>query len=328
MATRQKELTPDPATTKVATAPTTPQNSPNHPPDSLAPRTNEATALAAPRQKWGAMTRVGSHGVEFDSMADMWDFAVAGFRSGMVAESLKNEAACFIAIQAGLEVGLSIMTALQNVCVIKGKPSFYGPILVGLCRTKPDWVEAAYTQTVTGEGGDRHATVTMQRVGGQPHQFTYSMKDAEQANLLGKDNWKNYPDDMLVNRARGRGLKALFSHHLYGISIADEMEDVAYTEASRTRIGPAPGVVDAVGDLAESLGVKPEPVKPLETAPVADQTWAGWFRKTIAEATAPVDLDGLGAHIMQSHDKGQLSAAEANAVTQELEAALERLAKR
>lgn len=327
---KQRTLTPDPAETRVDVPrpenPEQPQAAPQTAPEStgMAPRDDSAnppeTALQRP-QGGGALVYEGG-GLRFRDMAEMWQFSRIAFDSRMCSEALKSREAVFIALQAGLEAGLSPMTALQNCCVIKGKPSFYGPILIGMCRTKPDWVEAAFSQTVAGTGDDRKAVVTMQRVGGDVQRFEFSIGDARRAQLLDKDNWRNYPDDMLLARARGRGLKTLFSHHLYGISVAEEAEDVAYSSvinATGSRVTAVPAERNPVADLAAKLGV--EKTAPEKPADLPAERGPSWYYNRIHEAQRETDLEPIMDWLIESHAAGHVNAAEANEIGAEIERA-------
>lgn len=71
------------------------------------------------------------------------------------------------------------------------------------------WVveESAESATVAGKraGSDRVETVT------------FTIDDARRANLLGKDNWKSYPRDMLVARASKRVAKRIAPEAILGL---------------------------------------------------------------------------------------------------------------
>jgi len=245
-------------------------------------------------------------GLQLSNLDEMVRFCKIAVGSGLSPAGLDTLEKVFIALQAGLECGLSPWAAIQNCCVIKGKPSFYGPILVGLCRSKPDWVEGGFSERVEGDGMERAATVTVQRVGGQIISKTFSMGDAKRANLLGKDNWVQYPDDMLIARARGRCLKSVFSHHLHGIGIAEELEDIVYSKLIQASAEPSTG--SGVEDLARKLGGK----KP-ET-PVVGNTPSTFdlLKYEIEGSVGVVDSSQLLAEIRESHRGGKLTAEEAN----------------
>jgi hypothetical protein len=57
------------------------------------------------------------------------------------------------------------------------------------------------------------------RKGLSPISGVFSMADAKQAELLTKRNWRNYPADMLLNRARARALSTTFPDALLGMGI-------------------------------------------------------------------------------------------------------------
>lgn len=334
---KQRTLTPDPATTQIEVP--KPQTGtalngeslPSPQPDGSAQTiTAPATApednpenLPAPRR--GSL--IGPRGVQFTTMGEMYQFARAAWASGMIPTGkggFKNESGVFIALQLGAEVGLSPMQSIQNICVINDRPSIFGPALIALCRTKPDWIEASYSERVEGEGDRRRGIVTVQRTGGNLVTKEFSMADARRADLLGKDNWNKYPDDMLINRARARCLKSTFSHHLHGLGIAEEERDMEETRTIEATASPAyigtsepRGVRDSVGELADAMGV---PTKPqAKPEPVKEQSWAAYFRKQLAEAVAAVDLEGMAKQIEDAHAAQRINVDEANALWAELD---------
>lgn len=335
---KQKTLTPDPATTQIE-VPKPPEgngtNSPSPQPDGSA-RTIQAPAIR-PNEAYGmiedplkrppgAGALTGSRGVELRTMAEMWQFAGICWESRITPETLKNKEAVFIALQSGLECGLTPMQSIQNIYVVNGKPCLYGSVLIALCRTKGDWIEAAYSERIVGEGESRRGIVTVQRVGGSLMEKSFSVADARKAGLIGgektRDIWVKYTDDMLLNRARSRALKSVFSHHLHGIAIAEEQQDLLHNQTIEIQaVQRAPE--DPVAALADTLGKRPEAVKPAKpeigSAEFRNETWAAWFRRQIAEAVAAVDLEGLAKQIEEAHTAQRINVDEANALWAELD---------
>ncbi|MFP3381680.1 hypothetical protein SB767_35775, partial [Bacillus sp. SIMBA_069] len=76
----------------------------------------------------------------------------------------------------------------QNIAVINGRPSLWGDAVIGLVRASPlcEYV----TETDDGET----ATCRVKRVGEEEQVRTFSMADAAQAGLKGKQGpWTQYP---------------------------------------------------------------------------------------------------------------------------------------
>ena len=129
-----------------------------------------------------------------------------------------NKGDILIAMMMGVEVGLNPIQSLQNVAVIKGRPSIWGDAMLGLCQKHPDFIsidESFNDSTMT-------ATCTVKRRGGKPHSQTFSEEDAKNAKLLPAANdytpWKRYPKRMLAMRARGFALRNQFADALLAYS--------------------------------------------------------------------------------------------------------------
>lgn len=181
-----------------------------------------ATPPAKPRN-----LGMSARGVTFNDMGDLWRFATAVANSGLAPKGIEKPEAIVVAIQMGLEIGLSPMASLQNIAVINGRPSLWGDAMLAVCRSSGVFDESAFEETVDGEGQNRKATCTVRRLpNGKPYVSTFSMADAKQAGLQGKAGpWTQYPDRMLKMRARGYALRDTFGDFLRGMYTAEEVRD-------------------------------------------------------------------------------------------------------
>ena len=171
--------------------------------------------------------------VTFADMASKTDFVPKQFQG--------KPGAIMLAVQWGAELGMPPMQALNSIAVINGRPGIWGDGLIGLCRQSPlcqDIIE-----TIEGEGEGRTATCTAVRRGSTPVTARFSLGDAKRAGLLSKDLYKQYPDRMIQNRARGFALRDAFPDVLRGMKTAEELHDTP----------PDPFV-------GATLDAKPEPI--------------------------------------------------------------------
>ncbi len=168
---------------------------------------------------------VGNKGIELNSFEALWRFALCIAASPFAPRGLEKPEAIVTAIQLGLEIGLSPMSALQNVAVINGRPGIYGDAALALVRAS-GYCEY-YTQKVEGEGDDRTATVTSKRTDSpEPIVTTFSVRDAKRAGLWGKQGpWSQYPDRMLLFRSRGFNLRDNYGDILKGMRLVEELRD-------------------------------------------------------------------------------------------------------
>ena len=194
-------------------------------------------------------------GVRFESFSELWAWSQGVAKSALIPSSFRGQPHdIMVAVQMGMEIGLRPMTALQNMAVIKGRPSLYGEIVLGLVRGAGVFDEAAYAETVARDdkGAPLGVVVTMARVGGRPYTSAFSVEDAKQAGLwMSGDGWKKYPTDMLLWKARHRCIRALFSDVTHGLGIREADEGDAGGE-------PAGAVqveqVSALDDLVARFG--------------------------------------------------------------------------
>ncbi|UVL22418.1 recombinase RecT [Pseudomonas donghuensis] len=133
----------------------------------------------------------------------------------------RKPANILVAVQWGMELGLQPMQAMQSIAVINGRPSLWGDAVIALVRSSP-LCEYVY-ETDDGET----ATCRVKRVGEDEQVRTFSMADASQAGLKGKQGpWAQYPKRMRQMRARSFALRDVFPDVLRGMPMAEEVQDI------------------------------------------------------------------------------------------------------
>jgi hypothetical protein len=178
---------------------------------------------------------IGNRGITPTDMDGLWRFATAVHKSGLSPKGLETAEAVFVAIEMGLEVGLPMMAALQNIAVINGRPTIWGDAQLAVCRGTgeltefTEWYEEKGTKlprnpaTFTDE---TCAVCRVQREGYAPAETSFSVADAKRASLWGKTGpWTQYPARMLRFRARSFALRDQFGDALRGLRTAEEVMD-------------------------------------------------------------------------------------------------------
>lgn len=133
----------------------------------------------------------------------------------------RKPANILVAVQWGMELGLQPMQAMQSIAVINGRPSLWGDAVIALVRSSP-LCEYVY-ETDDGET----ASCRVKRVGEDEQTRTFSMTDAQQAGLKGKQGpWVQYPKRMRQMRARSFALRDVFPDVLRGMPMAEEVQDI------------------------------------------------------------------------------------------------------
>jgi hypothetical protein len=213
-------------------------------------------------------------------MDDLYRFATAVSKSGLAPKGIETPEAIFVALEMGLEVGLPMMAALQNIAVINGRPAIWGDAQLAVVRSTgelalfEEWYEEAGKRLPRNPATFTDATTAVcrvQRQGYEPAETAFSVADAKRANLWGKAGpWTQYPARMLKHRARSFALRDQFGDALRGLRTVEEVQDDPVASARNVTppmFAPAPA---------------PEPEPTPEPAPVAE---------VAQEASQPSDLD-------------------------------------
>jgi len=122
---------------------------------------------------------MGTRGVVIADMSTLARFCKMLVDSGMAPKGF-NAAACGVAIQMGLELGLTPMSAIRNIAVINGRPGIYGDAALALVRSSGlcEWIE----ESIEAEGDRRRAVCKTQRKGDpRPKVTTFGVEDARRA---------------------------------------------------------------------------------------------------------------------------------------------------
>jgi len=183
-----------------------------------------------------AVVNIGERGVCINTLDGLQRFAQMVLQSRMAPKDYKDIASVCIAVQYGLELGLTPMQSLQGVAIINGKPSIYGDTLLALCYASGN-VES-FVEYLEGEGDNYTAVCEVTRKGWkQPLIKRFSVAQAKRARLWGKAGpWTQYPDRMLTMRARGFALRDGFADALKGVISAEEAMDYPKQEPTEVPI--------------------------------------------------------------------------------------------
>lgn len=204
-------------------------------------------------------------------LSDLAMIADAFIRAGMVPSSYEvkegtrddqakgTKAKLMIGIMKGLEVGMGPVTALSNIFIVNNRPCVWGDGAVALAQRagvvkKVDsfWeIDGARSDETPAAFEDALTAVCKIWRKDQPEPYVgrFSVLDAKRAHLWGnvkKAPWIQYPQRMLMARARAYALRDGFADALSGLSIREEIEDLPaepkMVEESRLNelLGPNP----------------------------------------------------------------------------------------
>ena len=234
------------------------------------------------------MTQRGPIIRSIDELARVAAGMVAG---GIAPKGMTKEAALGV-MMFGMELGLSPIQSLKDICFYNGKPAAYGDAVTGLIN-RSGLLAAAPEVTYSQ---DKSSCRVVLRRRGLAGEFVgeYSFAMAKRANLLGKDNWKNYPERMLFFRAYTYAARDGFSDVLKGLTSREEMEDMGIPTTPEVIPTRRVEQIEDIREVPPSQGIDlaPDPEPPAEppapAAPAKDQAslFAEWQRvaKVIKEA--------------------------------------------
>ena len=168
-------------------------------------------------------------------MPDVVKLADYVAQTEFVPKTLRNRpAAVAAAILSGREMGIGPMRALAHVHMVDGRPSLSA-------EQKRAAALAAGHDIVYVESTTSRCVVKGRRRGGQEWStVTWTIDDAKNAKLAGKDNWRNYPRRMLQARATGELCDLIFPDASAGLATTEELEDATDAAGITTDGQPPP----------------------------------------------------------------------------------------
>lgn len=141
--------------------------------------------------------------------------------------SARSVAGVFTIVQFGKEIGLSPVVSLNNIAIIGGKLAMSAQSMMALAR------QIGVVVTVEEETKQK-CTVLCTRGNEEEYRSTFTIKDAEEARLLDRDDkgeikrevWRKYPQNMLKWRAVSNGLRFIAPDVLAGVYTQEEIESI------------------------------------------------------------------------------------------------------
>lgn len=155
------------------------------------------------------------------SFDDQMKMAEVMAKSGLLPKALDTKEKVFIALQWGVELGLTPMAAATNIAVINGKPTLSADIMHAIVRNNPEYAGAEWKKQ-----DEQAAEVLVKRKNAnmtETFRGYYDIETAKRANLLSKENWRAYPARMLKHRALSFALRDAFPDVLAGLYSPDEL---------------------------------------------------------------------------------------------------------
>lgn len=222
--------------------------------------------------------------------ARLKEIGATALKSGLLPTSVKTpEAAAIIALK-GWELGLKPLVSFAYISVVNGRPTCAAELMLAEIRR-------VYPKAIVkiSKSTDTECVVQAKRPEEDAlTEFKWTIEDARKAGLLGKDNWKNYPADMLFARTITRMKRRLFPEVLMGVDYVPEELGAEVDQQGRVvkdnTQSPA-----AQGEVIQFKKVTDEKPQTIDVTPVEEPK-----AQAPEMPTEPVvDRDALAREIMQ-----------------------------
>ena len=214
-------------------------------------------------------------------------------KSSFCPAAYRNKPAdVYLAMAYGSQIGLNPLLAVQNIAVVNGKPSVYGDALTAIAQ--------GHHETESYEDGYREDGTAFCKVTrkGRTICREFSVDMAKRAGLWGKNTWAQYPERMLLWRARGWAIRDSFADVLMGLWSVEEAAEVPETRQDRD-VTPEKPTMEPVANKADRLKQrlketetieKPE-VESLEAQFSREEAPAGDAEDSFPTSDEPLDFD-------------------------------------
>jgi hypothetical protein len=135
---------------------------------------------------------------------------------------------CMVAIDMANRLGVSPLMVMQNLYVVKGKPSWSGQACMALVQNCGRFRDVRHVYTGTKGADDRGCYLEAIRISNDEVvtgvEVTMSMAKAE--GWISNPKWKNMPELMLAYRAAAFFARVNCPETLMGLHVEGEVEDV------------------------------------------------------------------------------------------------------
>lgn len=168
---------------------------------------------------------VANQGPQLKTMGDVWAVAQMYHAAGMMPTNVKTPQQLLVILTAGAELGFGPTFALRNLAAFNGQALLHsdGPISLVLRSGLLEWQKSGYDGKPDTDGYT--AWFEVKRKGYEDSlRRTFSVAEAKAAALWGKAIWKQYPNRMLLARARAFALRDQFADVLGGFGILEEYQ--------------------------------------------------------------------------------------------------------
>lgn len=184
-----------------------------------------------------------------------------------------------VTLMAGNELGFSPMASLRAVHVVQGKPILAADAMVALVLGRG---AAKFFRCVSAT--NESVTYETHRDGDpEPVRETWTIEDATRAGLMGNDNWKKYPRQMLKARCKSVLARDVYPDVLAGCYEEGEREEIERAPFRATATEAVDAEFVEGEKLPEVTAPDPWPAFLAAIEPIAGDVTDGWSADRVLE---------------------------------------------
>lgn len=203
-------------------------------------KVGEETGLAnVPTNTTGQVSTMWN---DSDILAKVWKSAGFLAKTDLVPDTYHNKPEnCLIALDLANRSGMSPLTVMQNLYVVKGKPAWSGQFCIALINASRRFAKPLKPVFVGEKGTLNYGCymTTVNHLGETIDGTTVTMQMAKDEGWIDKSGskWKTMPDQMLMYRAGAFFGRVHCPDVLYGIQTVEEVKDVdGYEEEEKQKV--------------------------------------------------------------------------------------------
>ena len=192
----------------------------------------EQTEIVQAEQKHEVSANVFSNA---ESFKDIFNIGKMFASSSLVPVAYQNKPMdCTIAVDMANRMGVSPMMVMQNLYVVKGKPSWSGQACMSMINASPKFKNAKpvyFGEKGTDSRGCRIEAIETE-TGNLIQGTEVTIKMAKEEGWLSNTKWKNMPEQMLAYRAAAFFARIYIPNALMGVVVEGEVEDIETNNTS------------------------------------------------------------------------------------------------
>ena len=192
----------------------------------------ESTELLQYEQKHELSSNVFANA---ESFKDIFNIGKMFASSSLVPVAYQNKPMdCTIAVDMANRMGVSPMMVMQNLYVVKGKPSWSGQACMSMINASPKFKNAKpvyFGEKGTDSRGCRIEAIEAE-TGNLIQGTDVTIKMAKEEGWLSNTKWKNMPEQMLAYRAAAFFARIYIPNALMGVVVEGEVEDIETNNTS------------------------------------------------------------------------------------------------